>query len=161
MLDPGTTAPEFTLLGDDGPVSLDELTDGRPALLAFFKTTCGTCKLAFPVYGELALRHGSAVNMVAVSQDDLASSHEFLEQYGWHASVIEDASSGYATSAAYELPAVPTLYLIDADGVIRHATSAWDRAAANELDEVLCAISGATPSPVSTDDDARPDFKPG
>jgi peroxiredoxin len=160
MLELGTTAPPFSLPGDDGDVSLADLTEDMPALLAFFKTTCGTCKLGFPVYGELARRHGHAVNMMAISQDDLSRSREFLDQHGWDAAVIEDESSGYATSAAYDLPGVPTLYLVGRSGTIDHAASAWDRAAANELDRVLATISGATPSPVSTDD-GRPDFKPG
>jgi peroxiredoxin len=161
MLETGTTAPPFALPGESGMTDLTDLTSDKPALLAFFKTTCGTCKISFPIWGELARRHGGAVNMVAIGQDPLDQSQAFADQWGWDAPVLEDASSGYATSAAYAIPSVPTLYLIGTDGSITHATTGWDRVTANEWNSRLAEISGGSPDPVSTENDGLPDFKPG
>ena len=45
----GARAPEFSLKGTDGRTyALADALARGPLLLAFFKTTCGTCDLAFP-----------------------------------------------------------------------------------------------------------------
>ncbi len=159
---PGAEAPAFELPSADGgtPRSLDDLTGGGPALLAFFKTGCPTCQVAFPVYAELERRYGSAVPVVAVSQDALAKTVPWLEARGFTGVALDDASGGYAVSEAYAVRSVPTLVLVD-DGTVVATSEAWDRDRANAWAAELGERTGRDQSPVSMEGDGLPAFKPG
>jgi peroxiredoxin len=156
----GTPAPPFELPDDGGgTTSLEDLGAGGPVLLAFFKCSCPTCRLAFPVYGELARRYGDAVPVVAVGQDPVATSRPWLDDLGFTGRVLDDTPA-YAASAAYDLDSVPALVLVDG-GTVVDASEGWDRDRVNAWDERLAAMTGREPSPVSEDGDGRPPWKPG
>jgi len=160
-LQPGAEAPIFELPSSDGaPRSLDDLTAAGPALLAFFKTGCPTCQLAFPVYAELERRYGDAVPVVAVSQDPLAKTVPWLEARGFTGVALDDASDGYAVSDAYAVTSVPTLVLVD-EGMVVATSEAWDREGANAWARRLGERTGGDVSPVSQEGDGLPAFKPG
>lgn len=159
---PGAPAPDLRLPGEDGDdITLAELIAPGAAVLAFFKTTCPTCRLAFPVYGELHKRYGDALPVVAVSQDPLDRARPWLDDLGFDGPVLDDASGGYAVSAAYELETVPTTVLIGGDGTVRHVVEGWDREGVNELARLLGDDTSRFTAPVSTENDGRPPFKPG
>lgn len=158
----GTRAPAFTLPASDGaPRSLAQLVAGGPAVLAFFKSTCPTCVLAFPVYGELARRYGEEVPVVAVSQDPLIQAVGWLREQGFEGLVLDDASDHYAVSAAFGIEVVPTLVLLNGDTTVERVVAAWDREATNALASLLGERTGRVTAPVSTPEDGRPVFKPG
>lgn len=157
----GVVAPRFTLPSSDGaPRSLDQLTAGGAALLAFFKSTCPVCTLAFPVFGELQRRYGDAVPVVAVSQDPLSTVVPWLSDNGFNGPALDDASEGYAVSKAYEVTTVPTLTLVD-DGSVVASSEGWDRDRVNAWARELGERTGRDTAPVSTEDDGRPAFRPG
>lgn len=160
-IEPGSPAPAFSLPDESGgTTTLDDLLGAGATLLAFFKPTCPTCRLAFPVFGELERRYGDAVPVVAVTQDDLATSRRWLDDLGFRGRVLDD-SGGYPASAAYDLDSVPTLVLVGADGAVVDASDGWDRDRVNAWDERLAAMTGRAPSPVSVEGDGRPPWKPG
>jgi thiol-disulfide isomerase/thioredoxin len=161
-LPPGTEAPTFELPSSDAgaPRSLGDLTrDGR-AVLAFFKTGCPTCQLAFPVYGELERRYGDEVPVVAVSQDSMAKTVPWLEDKGFAGTALDDESDHYAVSRSYAVTSVPTLVMVD-DGEVVATSQGWDREAVNDWARRLGEMTGRETSPVSTEGDGRPAFKPG
>lgn len=155
-------APRFTLPGGDGaPWSLaDHTSAGNAVLLAFFKTSCPTCQLAFPVYGELARRYGDVVPVVAVSQSAMATARPWLEEMGFAGPVVDDETNRFSVSAAYQVRSVPTLVLVE-QGRVAATSEAWDRDRVNEWARVLGERTGRDTSPVSTEADGRPVFKPG
>lgn len=158
----GASAPPFALTDDTGgSVSLSGLTSDGPAVLAFFKTTCPTCRLAFPVIGELADRFGDHLPVVAVSQDPLGKARPWLDELGFVGPVLDDASGGYEVSAAFELEAVPTIVVVDQDGTVRQVVAGWDRTGVNDVARQLGELTGLSTAPVSTENDGRPPFKPG
>ena len=160
-LAPGAPAPAFDLpSADGGRRSLSHLTARGSALLAFFKTGCPTCQLAFPVYAELERRYGDAVPVVAVTQDSLATTTPWLEDNGFAGPALDDASDGYAVSEAYAVTTVPTLVLVE-DGKVVATSEGWDRDRANAWARQLGERTGRDTSPVSTDGDGLPSFKPG
>lgn len=160
-LAPGATAPDFDLpSADGGRRTLSDLTARGPALLAFLKTGCPTCQLAFPVYGELERRYGDAVPVVAVTQDSLAKTVPWLEDKGFAGPAVDDASGGYAVSEAYAVTTVPTLVLVE-DGEVAGTSEGWDRDRANAWAHQLGELAGRDTSPVSTEGDGLPLFKPG
>jgi peroxiredoxin len=158
----GTKAPTFSLPSSEAaPRSLTDLIAGGPVLLVFFKTSCPTCVLAFPVYGELERRYGDVVPVVAVSQDPLLATVPWLRSHGFGGIALDDSSGGYAASAAYGVQVVPTLVLVDAEGRVAAVNEAWDRDGVNELAARLDQHTGRLMGPVSTPEDGRPPFKPG
>ena len=161
---PGTIAPAFDLPARDGDrarISLADLTSDGPALLAFFKSSCPVCRLSFPIWGELARRYGTAVAVVAVSQDPLAKARSWLDEADFLAPVVAD-SDDFATSRAYDLDTVPTLVLVGTDGRIIDASQGWDRNRANHWDLALAELTGLpSAGPVSTSSDGLPAYRPG
>jgi peroxiredoxin len=157
----GGHAPAFSLpSADGGQRSLDELAGSGGALLAFFKTTCPVCTLAFPVYAELERRYGDALPVVAVSQDPPGTTVPWLEKAGFAGPALDDASDGFAVSKAYEIVTVPTLVLVE-DGKVVSSSEGWDRERVNDWARDLGQRTGRDTSPVSTEDDGRPPFRPG
>ena len=160
-LAPGATAPTFKLLdGERTPRSLTELTTNGPALLVFFKTSCPTCRLAFPVIGELERRYGDAVPVVAVTQTDLATTTPWLAENGFAGLVLDDERDRFQVSNAYGVRSVPTLILVD-DGLVVATSEGWDRDRMNRWAADLGAATGRPAPPVSVDGDGRPVYKPG
>ena len=160
-LPPGAEAPGFELPSSDGaPRSLDGLTSGGAALLAFFKIGCPTCQMAFPVYAELERRYGDAVPVVAVTQDSLARTVPWLEDKGFAGVVLDDESDGYAVSETYAVTTVPTLVLVDGN-TVTDVSQGWDRDEVNDLARRLGERTGRETSAVSSDGDGLPVFKPG
>lgn len=158
----GTRAPAFRLASSDGtPRSLAELTAGGPALLVFLKTTCPTCGMALPVYGELARRYGDAVPVVAVSQDPMLVTVPWLADHDFRGLALDDTADGYAVSRAFGIQSVPTGVLVDRDAVVSEVVVGWQRAAMNALAARLGQITQRSAEPVSTPDDGRPPEKPG
>lgn len=155
---PGDTAPDFTLLGEDGEVSLADLT---PALLLFFKNSCPTCDLAFPVYGELHRRYGDALPLVAIGQDQIEKSRPWLDERDFAGPVLDDLRNRLGTSADYDLETVPTLVLVGEDGTVAHVTEGWDREDANDWARRLGELTDRPAEPVSTEGDGLPPFRPG
>lgn len=158
----GERAPAFKLPGSDGsPRSLGDLTASGPTLLAFFKTGCPTCQLAFPVYGEMERRFRDAAPVVAVSQDAMASTLPWLTDKGFDGIALDDVSNKYAVSAAFDVTTVPTLVLVGGDGSVVATAEGWSREDANAIASALGKLTGRPVEPVSTPADGLPPYKPG
>lgn len=159
---PGVPAPDIDLPDGEGTRHRlrDLLTQG-PAVLTFFKTTCPTCALAFPVLGDVARRYGDAVPVVAVSQDPPAKTAPWLAEHRFDGPFLDDAAGGYAAAEAYGVRSVPTVVLVDGDGTVTRVVEGWDRDRYNELAEDLGRRTGRSVEPVSVAGDGRPVFKPG
>lgn len=164
VLAAGSTGPDFELPAAGGGhdrLSLGQLAAEGPVLLIFFKTSCPVCRFSFPIWGELARRYGDSVPIVAVSQDPLGKACPWLDEYDFHAPVLDD-SDNYEVSSAYGLETVPSLVLVDRAGQVLASSRGWDRDRANAWDAELAELSGkASPRPLSTPDDGLPPFRPG
>lgn len=153
----GQTAPPVVL----DTVQGETWSRSGPVLLIFFKGSCPTCQLAFPVYGELERRYGDALPIVAVCQDPPREAAKWLADRGFSGPALDDASGGYALSEAYGVESVPTLVLIGTDDHIEKVREGWDRARVNALARVIGERTGRSTAPVSTENDGLPAFKPG
>lgn len=157
----GAVAPTFTLpdlRGEDR--SLEDLTAAGPVVLAFFKTSCPTCRLAMPVVAELERRYGDAVPVVGVTQTAADGTRPWLEEAGFAGLVLDDEQGRYAVSRAYDLDTVPTLVLVE-EGRVARVSEGWDRDEMNRWAAELGSRTGRSTDPVSTEGDGRPVFKPG
>jgi peroxiredoxin len=132
-------APDFELPAlDGGREKLQDHLAAGPVLLVFFKTTCPTCQLTLPYLERLEQgRPADAPHVIAISQDDAATTREFRKRYGLSLATLLDPFSGvstpYAVSNAYGLTHVPSLFLIAPDRRIVSAVAGFDRAELEKL----------------------------
>lgn len=153
MLQPGSTAPAFTLeLAGGGSRSLAGILREGPAVLAFFKVTCPTCQLALPYLQRI---RGGQLQVYAISQDDAARTQEFQRMFGVELPVLIDpAAAKYPASRAYGIQFVPSVFLVEADGRISMTAESFDRRAYEEL-------ARRAGRPMFGPEDRVPAYKPG
>lgn len=121
----GAVAPDFSLaLLNPGSatgassVQLSQL-QGKLVLIDFWATWCKPCRSSFPHYQALSERLGSDLHVIAISVDDESEGIlPFIEETGVQFDVAWD--QGGAVARQYQLAGMPTLFLVDAEGVIRN-----------------------------------------
>ena len=151
MLQAGERAPSFSLADTrDGREVSDPWLEGD-VVLAFFKVTCPVCQMVAPKVDALA-RAGARV--VAIGEDPPAPLVDYASRYGQLVPTVSEPPP-YDVSRAFALEAVPTLFLVGADGLVRQAVGGWDRERWNQL----ARAAGA--GPVSEEGDGLPVFRPG
>ncbi|HEX2046847.1 MAG TPA: redoxin domain-containing protein [Acidimicrobiales bacterium] len=152
MLQAGEKAPSFTLPAvDDGRPVTDPWTEGT-TVLSFFKSSCPVCKMVAPMLTKLS---DAGVRVVAVGQDPPDTIAKFNEAEGQRVPALSEPPP-YEVSESYDLEAVPTVFVIGADGEIQQAIPGWNRDTWN----AMAAAAGMT-EPLSTPDDGLRPFRPG
>ncbi|HKV93150.1 MAG TPA: TlpA disulfide reductase family protein [Candidatus Angelobacter sp.] len=123
---------------------------GKQALLVFFETDCPTCQLALPYLNNL---ESGSVQVVGFSQDDEASTREFVRQLKINFPVELDR--GLEITRAFNPQSVPTFYLLDEKMQVQRTMVGFDKGGLNEL------ASALGHAPIAPLDDGAPDWKPG
>ena len=157
MLETGARAPDFELADMHGERrGLRGLIAAGPTLLAFFKTTCPVCQLAFPFLERIYRGQPEhAVSIYGISQDDAETTAEFNQEFGvTFPMLLDTAGSRYPASNAYGISHVPSAFLVEPDGTISWTMEGFDKKAL----EALGAKAGVQ---TFTAGDRVPDFKPG
>jgi peroxiredoxin len=124
----GSRAPDFQLEDLRGrPGDLASLR-GRVVLLDFWASWCGPCRESFPFYNQLFDEYGrQGLCIVGISVDEQASNvRAFLRRTPAKVRILHDPSGGVAARFAPER--MPTSFLLDRNGLIRHVHSGFDRA---------------------------------
>jgi peroxiredoxin len=158
----GTKAPDFSLPAvDGGKFSLREALQRGPVLAAFFKVSCPTCQYTFPFLERLYKAHGDKrITIVGISQNNQSETAAFLKEYGVTFPALLDDPNGYAVSNAYGLTNVPTLFLIQPDGVIEMTSVGWAKKDVEDLNRKLAVGQQAPPQLFKPGEDVR-DFRAG
>ena len=118
-------APAFSLKTIDGTdFNLADST-GKIVYLDFWASWCGPCKLSFPDMSKIHKEFSDeGVVVVAVSVDtDVKKAAKFIGRYPIDFIVLSDETGEVA--AAYDLPTMPTTYLIDESGQIKYVHSGY------------------------------------
>ncbi len=122
----GMTAPKAEAEGLDGKKASLADYKGKVVVLDFWATWCGPCRSMIPHERELVKRmHGKPFAFVSVSADDEKDAlTSFLDRTEmpwnhWWAGNGGDESKDTLASL-WNVHAFPTLYVVDAKGVIRH-----------------------------------------
>ena len=137
----GQTAPGFSLKGLDGKnYSLEELLRRGPVLAAFFKISCPVCQFTFPFLQRLYERYGSEdVTFLGISQDDAKATAGFAKQYGiTFPMALDEKEKGYPASNAYGLTNVPTVFLIEPEGIVRVSSMGFVK---NDLEQIAATLA--------------------
>ena len=160
----GKLAPQFSLKTTNGKtVSLQDLLQRGPVVLAFFKVSCPVCQYAFPFYERLALAHKkSDATFLGICQNEPAEAKAFAKEYGVTFPIaIDDAANHYEVSNAYGLTNVPTLFYIAPDGEIEVSSVGWLKAEVDEVNSKLSALRNQVASPLWRKGESVPDFRAG
>ncbi len=140
----GDRASDFSLVGLDGKTVKLSSLKGNVVVLDFWASWCGPCKKELPALDAMAKRYagdGKKVVVLAVNVDrDRANAEKFLGTAKVSAlTVLLDPSGKVA--AAYDLPTMPSSYVIDAKGLIKKAhagfSSGDEKKIAAEVDAAL------------------------
>lgn len=102
---PGTTVPS---------------TSGKVVLVDFWASWCGPCKQSFPVLNKLHNQYSSK-GLVVIGigvDDDPAKFKSFTDKMKSSFPVVHD--SAHKAAASFGPSTMPTSYLVDRKGVIRH-----------------------------------------
>ncbi len=128
-LRPGDRAPEFEVILDDGTTVTLQGLDGLPIRLAdlrgkvvwvnFWATWCPPCQFETPILRETweAYRDRGFVLVAINVQETTEAAAGYADRYGLTYPIGADVTG--RIFHAYRVFALPTQFIIDADGVIR------------------------------------------
>jgi peroxiredoxin len=119
----GKRAPDFTLPTIDGnQVSLSQFR-GKIVMLNFWQSSCPSCTQETPyIQAVFNTWPNDKLQILAVSVNERAVFVQtFLDSRGLTFPVLLDSDG--AVSNSYQVPAFPSTYFIDADGIIREIKS--------------------------------------
>ena len=118
---PGVIAPTFDLAALRGPGRV-RLADyaGRPLVLTFWASWCISCHTEFPRLRELVNDHrGSDLAVIGITYRDIPSdSRAFAKQMRANFTLAKGGEDD-PVARDYGIRAIPQVYFIDRDGVIR------------------------------------------
>jgi cytochrome c biogenesis protein CcmG, thiol:disulfide interchange protein DsbE len=160
----GKLAPDFTLPTLDGrQLSLHDLRQRGPVVLAFFKVSCPVCQYAFPMYERMAQAHkDSGATFLGVSQNKPSDANAFAREYGVTLPIaIDDEANSYAVSNAYGLTNVPTLFYIAPDGEIEVSSVGWSKLDVEGVNAKLAALRSQKPSVLWRPGESIQEFRAG
>jgi len=133
IVPPGAQAPAFQLKKlSGGAESLEQILKNGPALLAFYKISCPVCQLTAPYLERLS--QSTEIQVIGISQDDQASTEGFIERFGAKIpTLLDQFAEGYPASNSYGISAVPTLFLLNADGRVAKSFTGFSKRDLEEL----------------------------
>lgn len=117
-------APEWKLIGLDGkPVGSEQLK-GKVAVVDFWATWCGPCVSEIPGYVELQKKYadrGLVIVGLSVDEQGEAAVRPFAQRMKVdYALALATPEVISAFSAFGEMEGIPTTFLIDREGRLRH-----------------------------------------
>jgi len=137
QLPAGVITPDFQLKRLDGEVfRLSEEIARGPIVLAFYKSSCPTCQLTFPLLERIHEERGSGVRIVAISQDDAVETEEFIRRLGIRFDVVLE-DHPYDVSMAYGIEHVPAIFVVGSDRSIQLSDYGFSKATLSTIAEPL------------------------
>lgn len=132
----GRKAPDFKLksLTDNTYVSLAGLK-GKVVLVDFWATWCGPCKQSLPHLEQLSKKYKN-FTVVAVNVDnDKDKAVKFLKDLNLDLTAVYDSAKKVIES--YDVPEMPTSYLVDQYGKIQYVYSGYSEQKMKQLEFVI------------------------
>ncbi|MGH2597012.1 MAG: peroxiredoxin family protein [Actinomycetota bacterium] len=134
------------------------VVSGSAYALVFYKVTCPTCQMAAPALERF--ESGYPGRMIGVGQDPVGALERFSDIYGMTFPCLPDEAP-YDASNAYGIEHVPTLLVVDGEGIVADVVESWDRDGYNRASRRLAELLGADAVVISEAADGLPDFRPG
>jgi peroxiredoxin len=155
-----TNAPAFSLKGLDDKSHTLYKDPALVTVVVFFKTTCPTCRLAWPYIEKLhQAYHTPGLAVWGISQHDAMRSAEFTLDNGSTFPVLID--DDWRVSKQYDPDFVPTLFLIESTGKIIDRVISFDKAGLNRVSQTIAARLDVAVETIAPENDGAPPFRPG
>jgi thiol-disulfide isomerase/thioredoxin len=137
-LDVGQIAPELHGTDtNDQPIKLSDFR-GKVVMVDFWATWCEPCKEMIPHEKEMAKRlEGQPFVLLGVSGDnELADLKSYMNQKSISWPNVFDGPRG-ALAGAWRIEGYPTVYIVDAKGVIRFKQVGYGPGAMGKIDNAV------------------------
>jgi peroxiredoxin len=140
---PATELEAAYVMGD-GPKTLAE-AKGKVVIVDFWATYCDPCRKSFPKYQELVDQFGGDLAVIAISVDEPGDVGEdklkaFAEETQVKFPILWDKE--HKTADAYKPPNMPTSYVIDKEGNIRHTHAKYESGEEAKIADEVKALLG-------------------
>jgi peroxiredoxin len=137
----GNRAPEISVVrmtGHGSRISLKKLR-GKVVIVDFWGTFCEPCKKSFPKLQELNAKYSdTGLEIVAISEDEVEDKDKipaFADAYGARFTIGWDSHKSAAK--LYNLPTMPSSFVIDRSGRVRYAHAGYRDGEEQELESEL------------------------
>ena len=133
----GAMAPKLAIASANGNASI---ATGKVTLVDFWAPWCDPCKASFPKYQELYSKYkarGFEVIAIAVD-DDKNELPDFVKKYGAKFPVGLDKN--HAIADCWKPGNMPSSYIIDKKGVVRHIHNMWKLGDEAKVEEQIKAL---------------------
>ena len=112
--------PNIAVNTDSQPITLQDLK-GQVVYVDFWASWCGPCRKSFPWLNQMQQKHGAqGFKVIAINVDsDRELARHFLKENTADFTIGYDAEGQLAS--AFKVQGMPSSFLIDRNGVIRHA----------------------------------------
>jgi peroxiredoxin len=142
-------------------LALRQALSKGPVILVFYKISCPVCQLALPFLERMHQHYsGSRISILGISQDDRDATVEFCRDFGLTFTALLDEPD-FPVSNAVGLTNVPTVYLLSAEATVESYCVGFDRAAFDQINEMVAGRLGTTPAEMFLPGELVPDFQPG
>lgn len=119
----------------DAPASISSLR-GKVVVLDFWATWCGPCRLLAPKLSALQSRYGAqGLRVVGVTTDAAEKAALFAQRASIRYPIAVDPRG--ETSRAYDVSALPTVFVIDKRGVVRDVAVGYDEGRDAQIEALL------------------------
>lgn len=139
----GATLPEVKVVGFDGRGIDARALAGKVVLLDLWASWCAPCKEELPLLDSMATRlRSKGVTILAVSIDEnREDALGFLRSQSsdWSLALAHDPEGKLAEKL--KPPRMPTSYIIDRTGVIRHVNLGFERADVAKIEARLTRLA--------------------
>jgi thiol-disulfide isomerase/thioredoxin len=144
----GAPAPEWSNVTplSGAPASMASLK-GRVVLIDFWATWCGPCRMIAPRLSSLKDRLGpQGLAVVGITTDEAEQAAVFAERHQMRYPVVVDKNQD--TSRIYSVTGLPTLILVDKQGVVRDVFVGFDPSGEARLESAVRKLL-AEPGPAA------------
>jgi thiol-disulfide isomerase/thioredoxin len=113
----GSRAASFALKSLEGEqVALNEVR-GKPIVLDFWASWCPPCRAELPLIEKLRTEFDGQVAFYGVNDEETSAAKNFVKKNGYNLTTLLDSKR--QVHRLYGVNAIPTVLVIDAQGVIR------------------------------------------
>jgi cytochrome c biogenesis protein CcmG, thiol:disulfide interchange protein DsbE len=139
-LSTGARAPELGVRDLAGNQVTIAGLRGRVVIVDFWASWCEPCADSMPVYQRLYSQYRErGLTVVGVSQDQrVDNARQFASRHRLSFPVLFD--EGHAIANRYQPPRMPTAYVIDRGGIVRHVHAGYRSADAGRLESEVRAL---------------------
>jgi thiol-disulfide isomerase/thioredoxin len=133
----GAPAPAWSNVSalSGAPTSVASLK-GKVALIDFWASWCGPCRMIAPRLGALSDRLGpQGFTVVGVTTDEPEQANGFIEKHQMRYPSVVDTDG--STSRSYGIVGLPTMVLIDKKGVVRDVFVGFDPSGEAKLEAAV------------------------